>query len=131
MDDSTKHNKGWPDGYGFKELDEKYKNRAPHHYPFHPAHKSTTRNRRSSSQRKRDAITRRDGPNCYYCQNPTIEGSDRTLEHLQPKSLGGSNNQANLVLAHWLCNQFVTNLPKWRKEAIRRHLIEHGEWPIL
>lgn len=40
---------------------------------------------------------------CFYCNN-IIYRKDRTLDHLTPKSRGGSWHISNIVLAHRACN---------------------------
>lgn len=52
--------------------------------------------------RKRRALRLRDGPDCYWCGAP---GLGVTIDHVIPKSMGGSNRLENLVLACEPCNQ--------------------------
>jgi 5-methylcytosine-specific restriction endonuclease McrA len=42
-------------------------------------------------------------PTCHYCNRPLRDGL-ATLEHIVPKSLGGSNDDANCVIACRRCN---------------------------
>lgn len=41
---------------------------------------------------------------CELCHNPLGVHSIRTIDHIVPKSLGGSNRIGNLQLAHKSCN---------------------------
>lgn len=63
---------------------------------------------------KINALIERDGLTCFYCERElmTVEEAERfprahtvpTLDHLLPRSLGGSNDLSNLVLACPSCN---------------------------
>lgn len=48
-------------------------------------------------------ILRRDGYRCVYCG---VGAKDRRLEvdHIVPRSNGGSNQDTNLITACWQCN---------------------------
>lgn len=52
----------------------------------------------------REAIVKRDGPNCWLCGLPFAPREKPTLDHITPKSRGGSHALANLKLAHYSCN---------------------------
>lgn len=54
-------------------------------------------------QEKRLAIYIRDGLECAYCGS-NIEDTKLTLDHLIPYSMGGSNDQTNLVTCCHRCN---------------------------
>ena len=41
---------------------------------------------------------------CYYCQKSLI-GIRTNVEHIVPRSKGGTNDPKNLVLACWKCNK--------------------------
>ncbi|MFB2920248.1 MULTISPECIES: HNH endonuclease [Aerosakkonema] len=63
------------------------------------------------------------GNYCCWCgKQMTI--SERTIEHLIPKSLGGSNALSNLRLACFSCNNLRGNslLPPPRKNLCNRKL---------
>lgn len=51
------------------------------------------------------ALMARDGRHCYWCKIELRHPWKPTIEHLVPRSLGGSNRQENLVLACDWCNQ--------------------------
>lgn len=54
-----------------------------------------------------DYLIRRDRSRCGICYNPVRakNGPMRpSIDHIQPRSLGGSDELVNLQLAHWLCN---------------------------
>lgn len=56
-------------------------------------------NKQFSNKKRKSASSRSKG-RCYYCGN---ENPD-TIDHIFPKSLGGTNRQDNLVLACKSCN---------------------------
>lgn len=41
---------------------------------------------------------------CYWCKQFTPQGRDWTIEHLKPRSLGGTNDDDNVVGCCWKCN---------------------------
>jgi 5-methylcytosine-specific restriction endonuclease McrA len=60
------------------------------------------------------ALEDRDGPGCALCGGDIImglpsgpKGDDRgpSIDHIIPKSLGGSDDLENLQMAHWGCNR--------------------------
>lgn len=53
------------------------------------------------AHRKRRAVLRRDGPGCHWCGAEYAP----TLDHVIPRSMGGSDKIENLVLACEDCNQ--------------------------
>lgn len=53
--------------------------------------------------RNRDLVRERDAGVCQICGRP-IEGHG-TIDHIVPKSKGGTNELSNLQLAHERCNQ--------------------------
>ena len=50
-------------------------------------------------QRARIVVLNRDGWVCHYCGRPA-----NTVDHIQPKSRGGTDDEANLVAACVSCN---------------------------
>jgi len=60
---------------------------------------------------KRERVFRRSRHRCVYCQ----AAKELTLDHLQPRALGGSNNEGNLACACRRCNQErgTRNLQDW------------------
>jgi len=62
-------------------------------------------------KRKLKAVLReRHGDNCHWCGKPMCfetnqEPLSATIEHVIPKSKGGTNKQSNLRLAHTRCNE--------------------------
>lgn len=52
---------------------------------------------------KRKALIKLYGCTCVWC-GTYMEKHDRTIEHMLPRSLGGTNALNNLRLAHWSCN---------------------------
>jgi 5-methylcytosine-specific restriction endonuclease McrA len=65
---------------------------------------------------KRIAIYLRDGLACAYCGATVESGAQVTLDHLKPRSKGGSNEARNLVTTCHKCNSARGNRP-WRKFA--------------
>jgi len=70
---------------------------------------------------KRAAIYHRDGWACAYCGRGLVgphrvSGSGLTLDHLIPRSQGGSNHETNLVTACGTCNSSRQDKP-WREYA--------------
>lgn len=53
---------------------------------------------------KRLALYLRDGLACAYCGETVEDGAKLTLDHLTPHSLGGKNQESNLVTACHRCN---------------------------
>ncbi len=59
-------------------------------------------------------LRQRDGDNCGICHQPMLyvptgpRGTDdrgATIDHIHPRSKGGSDDLTNLRLAHWSCNR--------------------------
>lgn len=61
------------------------------------------------TQKRRLAIYARDDFQCVYCQTKV----DFTLDHLKPRSKGGSNKDNNLVTCCHACNSSRGNKPWW------------------
>lgn len=57
---------------------------------------------------KRNQLLKQQNGLCFYCMLP-IRLGDETLEHLVPKSKGGSKKMKNLVVACSQCNLDVDN----------------------
>lgn len=47
----------------------------------------------------------RDGARCYLCGQGRIAGDPFEVEHVRPRAAGGSDDLANLRLAHRSCNR--------------------------
>jgi 5-methylcytosine-specific restriction endonuclease McrA len=71
-------------------------------------------------------LLRRDGDSCHICGVPVDVGAAPrtarypTVDHITPRSLGGTDDLANLRLAHAACNTSRGNNIKrkvWTKEA--------------
>lgn len=59
----------------------------------------------------RDRIYRRDGYRCVWCLTPVYVKQDQTsdmatLDHVVPRSVGGSNLASNLITCCSCCNSF-------------------------
>ena len=53
---------------------------------------------------RRQAIAKRDGWSCCWCE-VALTPDDATIEHLKPRSKGGTDGTSNLRLACFACNQ--------------------------
>lgn len=71
----------------------------------------------SKGEKKRTAIAERDGEDCWFCG--VALGTDRTIEHLVPKSKGGRDILENYALAHAKCNHVAANMSLVAKIALR------------
>lgn len=60
---------------------------------------------------KRQAIYARDDFRCCYCGSGITDGVMLTLDHVQPRELGGENEAGNLVTACLHCNAAKRDLP--------------------
>ena len=96
-----------------------------------PSSRVTAQERRQKVGRlARDRIVARDGMTCFWCQRWTFEPSEapgdpkrrRTLDHFVPSSLGGADEDDNLVIACYDCNSERGNrMPdEWLAELDRR-----------
>lgn len=74
----------------------------------------------SLSRHRKRKLKDRDGSDCWFCGVALVD--DITVEHLVPKSRGGGNNLANLVLAHRQCNADAANLSISEKVDMRTRL---------
>jgi len=61
-----------------------------------------------------------ENPSCFVCKKPIPNYSEATLEHIIPRSMGGSNSNENLAISHAFCNNLKANLPKseWEKKLL-------------
>lgn len=100
----------------------------------------------TQKHRVRQRLRERDGDRCWYCFKvmdfTVVDASAKnraTLEHLRDRSRGGTNDIANLVLAHGRCNSSasVLTLPekhhrrnRWCRRNLRREFgikVHNGE----
>ena len=82
---------------------------------------------RNSSPKRKAALLKRDGPNCWFCSKPL--GSDITEEHLIPVTQRGSNHLDNIVLAHTDCNGLASHKSLVEKILLRDQLRNPKESP--
>lgn len=75
----------------------------------------------SNFQKNRDKIKahlrKKQGGNCYYCKRPLNDAV--SIDHIKPKSKGGTNAQDNLALTCRPCNQFKCSMA----EAVFKRII--------
>jgi len=76
----------------------------------------------SNGDKMRRKLLARDGDDCWFCGKPM--GEDCTIEHLVPKSKGGSNRLDNYALAHAACNHMAADKPLVAKIELRARLRE-------
>jgi hypothetical protein len=83
----------------------------------------SARNRKKNTKRRGiqpssitvEILRKEHGSNCALCSElidfdlPRTSRLGVTVDHIQPVSLGGSDNPANLQLAHWICNNRKSN----------------------
>lgn len=79
---------------------------------------------------KAPRIHERDGYVCWLCGTPTAKAWSRdnplspTIDHVKPRSKGGTDDDDNLRTAHWICNSIRTDQEELQQinleEAISR-----------
>ena len=87
----------------------------------------------------RFAIYHRDGFDCVYCRGvfpPATGRGDLTLDHVVPRSRGGSNLPENLVTCCWECNvsrqdRELTALERRRARAATTKLLDRVSGRLL
>lgn len=70
-------------------------------------------------ERIKTEILERDGDLCFYCASVTVDGDNRSVEHILSISHGGNNNTANLVFACKGCNEAVGSMSVVEKVKYR------------
>jgi len=82
--------------------------------------------RREQKRLRFAALRTRDGDNCSRCRRPMRfdlpPGHDLAprIEHLPPRSNGGTNELDNLCLCHGHCNRLMADATAEVKERMRR-----------
>ncbi len=68
---------------------------------------------------------------CFYCDDPMKIGvNNKTVDHIVPKWLGGTNHEKNKVKCCYKCNTMKANmLPKHWAEIIEWFLIPRTKRP--
>jgi len=80
---------------------------------------------REKKRQRVEALRTRDGDNCWHCGNPMRFGpphnigKSATIEHLLPRSLGGTGQLDNLRLCHVGCNRHLGANPPDQKRRMR------------
>lgn len=81
---------------------------------------------REKKRQRFEQLRKRDGDNCWRCRRPMRfdlpRGHDLapTIEHLQPKSKGGTGEIDNLCLCHGHCNRLMGDATAEVKERMRQ-----------
>lgn len=85
--------------------------------------------RNVKKEKLRLAIAERDGLNCWFC-GLHMQERDRTIEHLNPQSLGGTDDLENLTLCHEVCNKTLGAFPLEKKLEMKlaRQAILPADW---
>jgi len=65
----------------------------------------------SKVPRLRQQLVARDGLTCWRCGLPIV-GETPTVDHVKPRSAGGTDDLANLRLAHHACNSSAQDRPQ-------------------
>ena len=77
-------------------------------------------------------LVKRDGDTCWWCHlSFTTRGAMlRTIEHVVPRSLGGTDDLDNLRLAHRFCNAVRgrDDFETARQVARQRPVRHRGDW---
>lgn len=79
----------------------------PSPVPLIPIHSRQGKGKKlngNERQRKIARLSARDGGGCYWCGVAFREGFEETIDHLEPRSKGGTNDDSNCVLACKGCN---------------------------
>ena len=77
-----------------------------------PSQTRNTQKKRSRSKKRRLLHEQQNGM-CKYCEQE-VTLAEATLDHVRPRSMGGTNELSNLVLACPTCN--VAKGDKWGNE---------------
>jgi hypothetical protein len=84
-----------------------------------------------------DEVFRRDGGYCRYCGIDLLQSysafTSATVDHLVARSVGGTDETANLVLACPGCNQMLSRASRLRTFEERKAFLierrcEHDDW---
>ena len=89
---------------------------------------------------KRLAIYLRDGMTCAYCGSVLEDGITLTLDHIIPRSRGGTNKAYNLITSCAKCNkskgdrqanEFITTVAAYLNHGITATMIEDHIYTCL
>lgn len=81
--------------------------------------------KREKKQQRFDQLRTRDGDGCWRCRRlmrfdlPRGHDLAPTIEHLQPRSKGGTSELENLCLCHGRCNRLLADATPEVKERMR------------
>ena len=66
----------------------------------------------NTGESRRELIFRRDFYRCVYCSK-VCEARDLTLDHVQPRVIGGDHSEGNLVTCCTQCNEAKAGEAAW------------------
>ncbi len=73
----------------------------------------------SKSSRQRARLYERQQGLCAFCDLPFTEEDKESLDHIKPRSKGGSDKISNKVLVHGSCNQLKGDLEFYDDALLR------------
>ena len=85
----------------------------------------------------RQAIFDRDRRRCVYCGAAERDGARLSVDHVEPRMLGGDDSDGNVVTACRDCNREKGHHAAWSylaaRDGKRAHFLEHATyvWPRL
>ena len=85
----------------------------------------------------RQDVFDRDARRCVYCGADEADGAELSVDHVEPRVLGGDNSAGNLVTACRDCNRAKGHLAAWaylaRRDEERARFLERAPyvWPRL
>jgi 5-methylcytosine-specific restriction endonuclease McrA len=85
---------------------------------------------------RRERIFLRDGYRCMYCGGH-FDGSELTIDHVEPRVKGGDRSEGNLVTCCRACNIAKGGQPAWsflaKRPEMRANFLAHADavWPRL
>lgn len=76
-----------------------------------------------------------ENPHCLVCEKKIHDFADATLEHIKPRSKGGTGRKDNLAVSHRFCNHLKDNLihpADWKKRLRNhQHLCHVKLWKVI
>ena len=80
----------------------------------------------------RQEIFERDRRRCVYCGAGEAEGARLSVDHVEPRALGGDDSRGNVVTACRDCNREKGHLAAWaylaQRDEKRAHFLAHATY---